>query len=338
MNFDDVSKLRNAYELLKNINIKTLVIYSKTSVEINEISLDNDNCIYISSNEITKNVSNIDKYIKKYKNVKEVITIGAGTATDIGKYIAYKLNIKITSIITMLSTNVYATDKVALIVNGRKETLLAKMPDLIIVDETIMKRAIKYNLYGLADVFSIWTALKDWDIAFEDGKDVIDEKIYSKSKRLLNKTIKFVLNSSYEDICNKQEEIFYLIGEAGYITNLYGTGRPESGSEHLFAKEIEGLMDMPHAIAVANGIILMSLIQKNYNKKILECLNKLNLYEESYKLGVNFELINTALNNVKVRKDRYTVMNRVIDDNDYKQEQMEKFKKLVGDYYNVNSK
>lgn len=337
MNFKDVSIVEDVIEYLNHVSSKTLVIYSITSVKVNSISLTNPNCFYISSKDMTKDINVIQKKLEEIPNFSEIITIGGGTATDIGKYIASLKNVKITSIITMLSTNVYATDKVALIVNGRKETLLAKMPDVIVVDSKILKNATKLNLYGLADVFSIYTALKDWDIAIEDGKDKIDIKIYHDAYNLLSKTISFVKDNSFDEICNHQEELFYLIGEAGYITNEYGCGRPESGSEHLFAKEIESLKEMPHAIAVSNGIILMSLLQDNFSEDILFCLNKLRLYEEAYQMGVRFDLIQKAYYQVIPRKDRYTIVDRVYQDEEAKQDVFQSFVQIMGGYYHVNN-
>ena len=41
----------------------------------------------------------------------------------------------------MLSTNVYATDKVALLINNNKTTLLAKSPDKIFVDYNYLRKS-----------------------------------------------------------------------------------------------------------------------------------------------------------------------------------------------------
>ena len=128
----------------------------------------------------------------------------------------------------MLSTNSYATNKVALMNNGKKMTLEAKMPDKIIIDNKILKLSKNENLYGLADVLSIYTALCDWKIANEDINEEIDKNIYDRADKLLHEVLEFINNNSLEDIVENNMELFKFIGIAGYITNLYGTGRPES--------------------------------------------------------------------------------------------------------------
>ena len=242
-----------------------------------------------------------------------------------------------TCIPTMLSTNSYATDKVALIVDGKKRTLDAKLPDLILIDENIMKKAYEFNVYGLADVLSIYTALKDWDIAVEENSERKDE-MYNIAKKLLNKTVNYILDTSYDNIINNPEKLFYLIGEAGHITNEYGSGKPESGSEHIFAKELESMIDIPHGISVANGIIIMSIAQNNFSPDIYDCLKKLKLFEKGNKLGVKIELIEKAFNQMLPRNDRYTIVNSLINDINKKTIILEKFRRVIRSNENVDNK
>lgn len=337
MKFDSVSKLRDVPKYLSNIDEKVLIIYSPTAVKENKIPINKENFILFSTKEITKNVDEIEKVINSNICFEQIISIGGGTAIDIGKYISYITSKKIICIPTMLSTNSYATDKVALIVNGKKRTLEAKLPDLILIDENIMKKAYEFNLYGLADVLSIYTALKDWDIAVKENSEKKDE-MYNIAKKLLNKTVNYILNTSYDNIIDNPEKLFYLIGESGHITNKYGSGKPESGSEHIFAKELESIIDIPHGISVANGIIIMSISQDNFSSDIYNCLKKLKLFEKSSKLEVEIKLIKKAFYQMLPRNDRYTIVNSLVSDINKKRIVLEKFKKVIRSKENVNNK
>lgn len=295
-------------QYLNTLDKNTLFIYSPTSIK--KIKFENENVKSINWHDISKKIEKLDMVIKKNNNIERVVTFGGGSTIDIGKYIANKLNVKYVCIPSMLSTNSYATNKVALIEDGKKITLDAKMPDSIVLDDEILKISEIENLYGLADVLSIYTALYDWKLASEDIKEKIDEKIYKMSTNLLNEVIEFISNNTLEEIASNTEKLFEYIGIAGYITNLYGTGRPESGSEHIFAKELESHIDIPHGISVSLGIIIMAMMQNRETEEIIKAISKIQVLNKKEKYGVNRYIIEECIKNLKPRDGRYTVINR----------------------------
>ena len=302
----------NYIEYLNNLNGKVLFIYSPTSKEINNLEL-NNNYIIFNTKELTQNVDELENRIKELPEFDIVVAFGGGTAIDQAKFFGSRLNKKVIVIPTMISTNAYATDKVALYENNKKVTLLAKDPDIILLDKEILKRSTLKNVYGLVDVLSIYTALNDWDLAIEYNNEDISIE-YSYAHKLLLETLSFINNHTYEEIINDTHKIFELVGKAGIITDIYGSGKPESGSEHLFAKELEAIKRVPHAISVSNGILLMSLLQNKFSEEVLSAIRKLRVFEDEHLYGINEELLKEAFFNVKVRPDRFTIVN--LDNND----------------------
>ena len=302
----------NYIEYLNNLNGKVLFIYSPTSKEINNLEL-NNNYIIFNTKELTQNVDELENRIKELPEFDIVVAFGGGTAIDQAKFFGSRLNKKVIVIPTMISTNAYATDKVALYENNKKVTLLAKDPDIILLDKEVLKRSTLKNVYGLVDVLSIYTALNDWDLAIEYNNEDISIE-YSYAHKLLLETLSFINNHTYEEIINDTHKIFELVGKAGIITDIYGSGKPESGSEHLFAKELEAIKRVPHAISVSNGILLMSLLQNKFSEEVLSAIRKLRVFEDEHLYGINEKLLKEAFFNVKVRPDRFTIVN--LDNND----------------------
>lgn len=331
--FYNIAVKEDGMKYISNLGEKTLLIYSPTSLK--KANITNNNIIMVNWHKITKNIDQIEKFIAELEEIKEVVSFGGGSAIDICKYMSSKLQVKYTCILTMLSTNSYATNKVALIRNNKKITLEAKMPDRIIIDDGLLKLSKNENLYGLADVLSIYTALYDWKIANSDISEEIDIEIYNMSERLLTNVLEFIKEQSLNDILDNNMKLFEFIGIAGYITNLYGTGRPESGSEHIMAKEIERNIDIPHGISVSVGILTMALMQNRGIKEVLNAIKKMHIFDNSIKFGLNKDIIEKSLLNLKIRKDRYTIVNRYVNDDKYKMKVIYKLFKIIDKELNI---
>lgn len=331
--FYDVAEKRNITDYLNNRNKKTLLIYSPTSLK--KINIENNQLKFENWHNISKDIEAINKYIENLEDIEEVITFGGGSTIDIGKYVSYKAGIKYICIPSMLSTNSYATNKVALIDNSRKITLDAKMPDKIFIDNEILKLSKNENIYGLADVLSIYTALYDWKIANEDIQEEIDKDIYDRADKLLFKVLDFINNNSLEDIVENSMELFKFIGIAGYITNLYGTGRPESGSEHIMAKEIERRIEIPHGMSVSVGIIIIGLLQNREINGILNAIKKMNIFENSNKYELSKEIIEKSFLELEPRVDRYTIINRYKKDIEYRKKIIKEFFEIIDKEYKI---
>ena len=321
--FYDLITNENSQEYISNLGEDVLFIYSPTSFE--KVKLKNQKIKMVSWHHISKNVEKIEEFIKKLNDITEVVTFGGGSTIDIGKYIANKLNVKYTCILTMLSTNSYATNKTCLLKNNLKITLLSKMPDKIIVDNELLKLSESENLYGLADVLSIYTALYDWKIANEDINENIDIKIYNMAENLLLDVLKFIEENTLEEIISNNMKSLELIGISGYITNLYGTGRPESGSEHVMAKEIERRLDIPHGISVSIGIIIMSIMQERESERIRNAINKIKVFDKQKFYGINQNLIIECLENIKPKDGRYTIIDRYVKNKSSKEDILNSF-------------
>ena len=314
-------------EYIQNLSGDVLLIYSPTSMK--KMNLSNNKILMENWHSITKSIEKIECFINQNRTLKEVVSFGGGSTIDIGKYIAYKLNVKFTCIPTMLSTNSYATNKVALIKEEQKITIETKIPDKIIIDNDLLNLSKEENIYGLADVFSIYTALYDWKIAQNDIDEVLDVNIYNMAEKLLKDTLEFVNNNDLKYIVRNNMKLFEFIGTAGYITNIYGTGRPESGSEHIMAKEIEKNIDIPHGISVSVGILSMGLMQNRNITDILKAINKLKVFEKANQYGLTKKIIEKSFFELEPREDRYTIINRYKKDENLKKEILGEFFKVI---------
>lgn len=294
-------------QFLQNIEpTSTLLVYSPTTIKK---SFDSG-CLSIKDiSQFSTKIEVSNSHRVSYdtldaislEGIETCIGFGGGTALDVAKYVSYhKPNSKCVMIPSMLSTNVFATNKVAAIREGKKSTEDAKLPEIIVYDEQVLNFSKQQNLYGLTDALSIYTALFDWQVASAHNEEPIDFEVFNRAKEILAFALDVVNNPNTKDI-------FTILQQAGYITNDYGSGRPESGSEHIIAKEIEQLISIPHALAVACGIAITSQLQDNY-KLATAPLKQIGIFQK-IKTSILPITLKEALNRVKPREDRYTVLN-----------------------------
>lgn len=333
MYYKDKTKNIDLDSYLNQINDKCLIIYSKTSVEINNINLNRNNFDIYSTKDITIDKNKIDYIFNDISKYDRIITVGGGTATDIGKYLSSKYNKKLICVPTMLSTNAYSTNKVALKIDNDIQSIDAILPTEILFDIDMVKKSKENNLYGIVDILSISTALNDWslDIKYNNVKKT---KEYDEALDLLEVTINYIKNEKVSKIQNNVLKLYKLVGESGYITNKFGSGKPESGSEHIFAKVLEKKINIPHAIAVANGILLMSLSQLLYedlkiNEDVYTVLNKINVYELNKKYNIEYKMIEDVFLELKPREDRFSIINIIYKNNEKKKKVLIEYKKIL---------
>ena len=306
VHFQEVTQVRSANDYLNSLTQDSLIIYSPTSLR--HASLNNDKVHTIDSRIFGRSVALIKALAHSKRSYTNIVSLGGGTATDVAKYIAYKSNATFTCIPSMLSTNAFSTNKLTLVVNDEKVTLGAKLADKIILDTSLLQTSPQQNLYGIADVLSIHTALYDWILSEKKGIETVDKSIFDKAKILLDDVNRFVANTDTNHISYEIPTLFSYIGESGHITNLHGTGRPESGSEHIFAKALEKQIDIPHGVSVSLGILLMSILQNNYSSDVASSINKIGTLKFIGEAGITKNLIIEVLTNMRPRKNRYTII------------------------------
>ncbi len=307
--FLDIASYKKIVDYFDSLKGRYLVIYSPTSMKLVGIAPEN-NRRFVNAHLIGKNAANIEALCRS-QQFDVVVGLGGGSPIDIAKYAASLLHCKFVCMPTMLSTNAFATNKVALMREGRKITIDAKLPDEIIVDTDVILKAGVLNVYGLCDILSIHTALFDWMLADRAGIERINQEIYRASSRLLDQSIRLARRlgvPTAKDIAM----LFELIGESGHITNIYGSGRPESGSEHIFAKEFERRIDVPHGISITIGLSIMSRLQNNYSTDVNEALRNIGMMRAVQDYPDLRRVTEETLASLSSRPDRYTILNEAV--------------------------
>lgn len=302
-------------ELDKLKNQKIVLLTTKSPCKLLKKYLQNlEPKVLVASNDL----SEINKIVSSKEVIDSdiIVGLGSGTVLDVSKVVSSKTQKKLIAIPTVLSCNVFATNKSVVLEKGKLKTINSKIPDKVIIDIEIIKLSdMRYTFAGIADVLSIITALHDWRLAFDSGKENYNYLIAEMGESLVRSA-----KQIYEKIFNQDskaiEELAQMIIFSGYITNLYGCGRPESGSEHMFARAIEESniyqKKLLHGEAVLLGILLSLELQGRRNNFIYDIAKKMGIKKIFDDLSITEEdIICYLLKASKIRRERFTIFNLV---------------------------
>ena len=247
----------------------------------------------------------IGDIIKKAQDKEVLITAGAGTITDLGKYAAYKLNLPVVSLPTAPSMNAYTSGVSSLLSKeGLKVTATVNPPIGVLVDTKIISEApLELIKSGFADSLAKAFANADW----RTSSFITGEKFCPLPLKIVTEAEKKFITQGEKIASRNREVIAYLMEGlilGGFSMVIAGKSSPASGGEHL----ISHFLDMEahrkgvepysyHGIQVGLGILISShlydILKEFSSQEVERRLKKRRIdYEERIKiLEKNFSFI-----------------------------------------------
>jgi glycerol-1-phosphate dehydrogenase [NAD(P)+] len=204
----------------------------------------------------------VDEVIDQSRSHDIIVSVGAGTINDLGKFAATKRNIPFWTVPTAPSMNGYTSAIAAIKMAGVKRTIPATPPEFIYNDpEVICNAPLDLRQAGYCDVMAKSVSDIDWQI---------ESLLFSGSYCSLPASIVVQGESGFRDVPEKirqGEPQAILALQNGLLASgismlLAGSSAPASGGEHLFShfldmrEPITGRTPKLHGLQVAGGIVL----------------------------------------------------------------------------------
>jgi glycerol-1-phosphate dehydrogenase [NAD(P)+] len=196
-----------------------------------------------------------------------IVAVGGGRPVDVAKAAALTAALPVIVIPTQLSTDGIASP-IAVIAESSTDVVSERsaLPVAVIADlSTICAAPIAFARAGVGDLLSNRTALVDWQLAEEAGKETVDDfaALLASSAQLLiegSSLDELARGTLGEDLARRLLDGLVL---SGLAMEIAGSSRPCSGSEHLISHSLDALEPgtASHGEQVAFGTLVATALQ-----------------------------------------------------------------------------
>ena len=226
-----------------------------------------------------------------------VIGIGGGKVIDATKYMGFLRKLPFISIPTSASSDGFSSASASLLIDGRRNSVPAKMAYGIIADTEVIKSAPDRFLYsGIGDMVSKITSLYDWQYEEDHVYAEVNDFAMMIAKKAVNSFVRTPFETIKDNLFLK--ELLDSLAMSGIANEIAGSSAPTSGSEHLISHALDKLLPSPqlHGIQVGIATYLMSVVQDHRYKRIHTILTDtgffdyvatLNLHMEDYEKAID---------------------------------------------------
>lgn len=219
-----------------------------------------------------------------------VIGLGGGKVIDAAKYIGFLRKLPFISVPTSASSDGFSSASASLIVNGRRNSVPARLAFGIIADTTVIKSAPQKFLYsGIGDMVSKITALYDWRFEEANGVTQVNDFALMIAKKAVNNFVRTPFESIQDNLFLK--ELLDSLAMSGIANEIAGSSAPTSGSEHLISHALDKILETPqlHGIQVGVATYLMSRVHDHRWQRVNTVFTETGFWDYVATLNLSVE-------------------------------------------------
>lgn len=210
----------------------------------------------------------------KSKQADMLVAVGSGTINDLVKYAAFRANKPYVLIPTAASMNGYVSANASITVGGKKQSLAAALPTMVLIDmQTIEEAPARLTQAGIGDSLARPTAQADWLLAHHVLGVAYDDA-------------PFKLTAEYEadvfahaDAAARGDReavaaLLKLCFLSGFGMTIAGSSVPASGAEHMIAHAYHMQGPMPAKMNLHGEEIAVTTIEMATRQEALLAASK----------------------------------------------------------------
>jgi glycerol-1-phosphate dehydrogenase [NAD(P)+] len=251
-------------------------------------------------------------------SVDVIVGLGGGMAMDAAKYVAWRRDLPLLLLPSIVSVDACVTNTVAVRTRGGIEYQGFVVADSIVVDTDLIRRApARLNRAGVGDLLSIHTALWDWQAGVRAGRSTYRPEIAARSAAVLDR-IDDVADEIGDVSPMAVEAIVRAYAEVNALCLDVGHSQPEEGSEHYLGYRMEAMTgrSFVHGELIGLGTVTMAVAQGHDPERPVRILERCQVAWRPDELGLEPTVLEQALAGLPAFAREQRLPYSVIDETD----------------------
>ncbi|WP_164478310.1 iron-containing alcohol dehydrogenase [Mycolicibacterium stellerae] len=184
-----------------------------------------------------------------------LISVGAGTLTDIAKVAAQRTGSRHVAVQTACSINGFIADRSVLVIAGAKRTVVSRWPDMLIADSDIITAAPpRMNLAGVGDLSTVPNAVAEWQLASWLGHGPAYDAAVVEQVLAAMPALPSLAQAARDAEPGGLADLARLLAGSGLSMGIVGSTAPASGNEHAVSHLLEMALAQRQAPGAPHGM------------------------------------------------------------------------------------
>ena len=211
--------------------------------------------IQLGAGTVRADEETVERAVAAVASPRLLISVGAGTLTDIAKVTAQRTNSHHVAVQTACSINGFIADRSVLIIAGAKRTVVSRWPDMLVADSDLLRAAPPgLNLAGVGDLSTVPNAVAEWQLAAGLGHGPAYDAAVVEDVLAAMPALPTLAQAARDAEPAGLADLARLLAGSGLTMGIVGSTAPASGSEHAVSHLLEMALSQRQSSAAPHGM------------------------------------------------------------------------------------
>ncbi len=211
--------------------------------------------IQLGTGTVRADEETVERAVAEVGHDRLVVSVGAGTLTDIAKVTAQRTGSRHVAVQTACSINGFIADRSVLVIAGAKRTVVSRWPDQLIADSDILTAApAGLNLAGVGDLSTVPNAVAEWQLAAGLGHGPAYDAAVVEPVLAAMPALPSLAQAAHDAEPDGLADLARLLAGSGLSMGIVGSTAPASGSEHAVSHLLEMAFAQRQGPAAPHGM------------------------------------------------------------------------------------